>query len=91
MRLDVLLKSLCLVKSRNLARKGCEGGFIKVNGRSAKPSREMKAGDVINISYPEKVVVVEITNIPKGQVSRKDRFEFFKVLREERRDRLFDQ
>jgi len=90
LRLDVLLKSLCLVKSRNIARKGCDGGFIKVNGRSVKPSRDVRIGDVIQIAYPDKILVVEITDIPRGQVSKKDRFDYYRVMREERRDLPFE-
>lgn len=84
MRIDLLLKSLCLVKTRNQGRKGCEAGRIKLNGRSAKPSREVQEGDTIEIRYPGKVLVVEIVEIPAGQIPRRDRDRFIKVMRETR-------
>ena len=84
MRIDLLLKSLCLVKTRNQGRKGCEAGRVKLNGRAAKPSREIQEGDTIEIRYPGKVLVVEIVEMPAGQISRRDRDRFIKVVRETR-------
>lgn len=84
MRIDLLLKSLCLVKTRNQGRKGCEVGRVKLNGRAAKPSREVQEGDTIEIRYPGKVLVVEIVEMPAGQIPRKDRDRFIKVVRETR-------
>jgi len=83
MRIDVLLKSLCFVKTRNQGRKGCEEGFVKLNGRAVKPGREVQAGDILEIRYPRRLLVVEIIEVPPGQVSRKERERFFSVVREE--------
>jgi ribosomal 50S subunit-recycling heat shock protein len=83
MRIDVLLKSLCFVKTRNQGQKGCEEGFVKLNGRVVKPGREVQAGDILEIRYPKRLLVVEITEVPPGQVSRKERERFFSVVREE--------
>lgn len=82
MRLDLLLKSLCLVKTRSLARKGCESGSIKVNGAEARPSREIREGDMLEIRYPDRIMVVELTAIPGGQVPKNARGEYFRVVRE---------
>jgi len=84
MRIDLLLKFLCLVKTRNQGRKGCEAGRIKLNGRAAKPSREVQEGDTIEIRYPGKVLVVEIIEMPAGQVPRKEKDRYMKVVRETR-------
>lgn len=80
MRVDLLLKSLCFVKTRSQARRGCESGRVKVNGRAVKPSREIRAGDVLEIRYPARVLVVEMTDVPGGQVPRKDRDGFIRVI-----------
>ena len=82
MRVDSLLKALCLVKTRTLARKGCETGSIKLNGRQVKPSGSVSAGDRLEIRYPDRVLVLEVTAIPEGQVSRKERSEYFRIIRE---------
>ena len=49
-RLDVWLDVACLFKTRSEAQQACKGGKVDVNGRSAKPHREIKAGDVIGIT-----------------------------------------
>jgi len=85
-RIDLLLKSLCLTKTRSQAQKGCEAGGISINGRKAKPSAEVRPGDVVEIRYPRAVMAVEILEIPAGQASRKDRDRFFRVIREARID-----
>lgn len=82
MRVDLLLKSLCLVKTRNQGRKGCEAGCISVNGRAAKPSAEVRAGDVVEIRYPRKTMAVEILEAPDGQVARRDCERYYRVVRE---------
>jgi ribosome-associated heat shock protein Hsp15 len=51
MRLDVWLDVTCLFKTRSEAKKACEGGKVDVNGQSAKPHREIKAGDEIDITW----------------------------------------
>ncbi len=83
MRVDLLLKHLCLVKSRNRAGKGCQAGNIRLDGRAIKPSRDIKRGDILEIRYPGKDMVVEILDIPGKQVSRKERDQYIRTIREE--------
>jgi ribosomal 50S subunit-recycling heat shock protein len=85
-RIDLLLKALCLTKTRSQAHKGCEAGGISINGKKAKASAEVRPGDVVEIRYPRAVTAVEILEIPAGQVSRRDRDRFFRVIREARID-----
>ncbi len=82
MRIDLLLKNLCLVKTRGMARKGIDTGSVKLNGIETKPSREVSEGDVIEIRYPDRVLVIELTAIPAGQVSKSGRAEYFRIIRE---------
>lgn len=82
MRIDLLLKSLCLVKTRSQAHKGCEAGCISLNGRSAKPAAEVRAGDLIEIRFPRRLLAVEILEVPDGQVPRRDRERHYRVVRE---------
>jgi ribosome-associated heat shock protein Hsp15 len=61
MRLDVWLDVACLCKTRSEAQKACKGGKVDVNGQAAKPHREIRPGDEIEITRPfgrrQKVVV----------------------------------
>src|SRR5919106_6874211 len=72
-RLDVWLAVACLFKTRSEAQKACRGGKIDVNGQAAKPHREVKPGDEIEISRPlgrrqrVRVRAVLDEHIPKAQ------------------------
>jgi ribosome-associated heat shock protein Hsp15 len=50
MRLAVWLDVACLCKTRSEAKRACEGGKVDVNGHSAKPNREIREGDQIQIT-----------------------------------------
>ncbi len=73
MRLDVWLDVACLFKTRSEAQKGCRGGKVDVNGQAAKPNREIKPGDEIEITrrfgHRQKVVVKGLAeqHIPKAE------------------------
>jgi ribosome-associated heat shock protein Hsp15 len=51
-RLDVWLDVACLFKTRSEAQRACKGGKVDVNGQAAKPHREVRPGDVIEITRP---------------------------------------
>ena len=51
MRLDKFLKISRILKRRNVAKEACDGGKVSVNGKSAKPSHQLKIGDVVEISF----------------------------------------
>jgi ribosomal 50S subunit-recycling heat shock protein len=83
-RVDLLLKALCLTKTRSQAHRGCEAGCISINGRRAKPSADVRAGDVVEIRYPARVMAVEVVEIPAAQVARKECERFYRIIRESR-------
>ena len=72
-RLDVWLDVACLFRTRSEAQKACKGGKVAVDGQSAKPHRDVRPGDVIEITRPhgrrQRVVVRTITDkhIPKAE------------------------
>jgi ribosome-associated heat shock protein Hsp15 len=72
-RLDVYLDVACLYRTRSEAQRACKGGKIDVNGQSAKPHREVRLGDVIEMTRPhgrrQRVVVRALADrhIPKAQ------------------------
>lgn len=49
MRIDKWLWCIRVFKSRTLASEACEGGKVKIEGKSVKPSRNIKIGEVITI------------------------------------------
>jgi ribosomal 50S subunit-recycling heat shock protein len=59
-RLDKYLKVARLVKRRTLAQELCNGGHVTKNGRPAKPSTRVEVGDVLEIRFGPKTVIVEV-------------------------------
>ena len=56
MRLDKYLKVSRLIKRRTIANEACDAGRVLVNGKAARASYDVKAGDVIEIVFGEKTV-----------------------------------
>jgi len=60
MRLDKFLKVSRLIKRRTVANDACDGERVSVNGRQVKASYQVKVGDVIEISFGQRSVKVEV-------------------------------
>ncbi len=73
LRLDVWLDVACLFKTRSLAQQSIRGGKVDVNGQTAKPHREIKPGDVLDLTRPlgrrQRVVVraIPAQHVPKAE------------------------
>ncbi|HYF81921.1 MAG TPA: RNA-binding S4 domain-containing protein [Clostridia bacterium] len=63
MRLDKYLKNSRLIKRRTVAKDACIGDKVYLNGKQAKPSAEVKVGDIIEIVFGEKSIKAEIVDI----------------------------
>jgi ribosome-associated heat shock protein Hsp15 len=72
-RLDIWLDVACLFRTRSEAQRACKGGKVDLNGQAARSNRDVKPGDVIEITRPQgrrqRVVVVSTTDrhIPKAE------------------------
>lgn len=78
MRLDKFLKVSRVIKRRTVANEIADGGRVIVNGKTVKPSYEVKVGDIVEIKFGDKISKFEIVNIPK--VQGKDIEELIKIL-----------
>ncbi|MDR1950936.1 MAG: RNA-binding S4 domain-containing protein [Bacteroidales bacterium] len=64
-RIDKYLWAVRQYKTRTMAGDACRGGKIKLNGLPVKASRELKVGDIIEIStigLVKKIKVLELLN-----------------------------
>ena len=79
MRLDKYLKVSRLIKRRTLAQEACENGKVTVNGKVAKPSANVKEGDIWSLTFGEKVITVKITAVAE-HVLKQDASDMYEVL-----------
>ena len=55
-------------------------GRVLVNGNSAKPAKQLKVGDLIEIEYANRVEKVEVLVIPTGNVSVQEASSLYKII-----------
>ena len=60
MRLDKGLKVSRLIKRRTVANEACDNARVVANGRPVKASYDVKAGDILELRFGERVVKVEV-------------------------------
>jgi len=80
MRLDKFLKVSRLIKRRTVANEVSDTGRVLVNDNPAKPSKQLKAGDVIKIEYANRTVSVRVVRIPQNNVSVQEAPELYEFL-----------
>ena len=80
MRLDKFLKVSRLIKRRSVANAVSEMGRVLVNGNQAKPAKQLKVGDIIEIEYSNRVEKVEVLIIPTGNVSVQEAENLYKSI-----------
>ena len=66
MRLDKWLKVSRLIKRRTVAQEACDAGRVSVNGRTAKPSAEVRPGDTVEISFGSKTLRAEVLTVQES-------------------------
>lgn len=70
MRLDKYLKVSRIIKRRTVANEACDAGRVSVNGKVARASYDVKAGDIVEIVFGERTVKAEILDV--SEVVRKE-------------------
>ncbi len=80
MRLDKFLKVSRLIKRRTVANTVSEMGRVIVNGNPAKPAKQLKIGDIIEIEYASKTEKFEVLIVPEGNVSVQEAPTLYKAL-----------
>ena len=63
MRLDKYLKVSRLIKRRTVANEACDAGRVIVNGKPARASYDVKAGDIIELSLGARTMKVRVLEV----------------------------
>ncbi len=63
MRLDKYLKVSRLIKRRTVANEACDNGLVTVNGKPARASCDVKAGDVLSLRFGIRTITVEVVSV----------------------------
>jgi ribosome-associated heat shock protein Hsp15 len=67
-RIDKWLYAVRLYKSRTQATEACEGGKVKINGHSAKPSRHLEENEIIAIKKGDFTVTLKVLKLIEKRV-----------------------
>ncbi len=71
LRVDKWLWAVRLFKTRSLASDACRAGKVKIHDIPVKPSRVLKTGDVITLSFPPITKTVRVILLSGNRVSAK--------------------
>ncbi|NLL52605.1 MAG: RNA-binding S4 domain-containing protein [Peptococcaceae bacterium] len=85
MRLDKYLKVSRIIKRRTVAKDVCEGQKVSVNYRVAKPSAEIKPGDIITIDMKNRILEIKVLDTPSS-IKAEEAHTLFTVLKDEKKE-----
>ena len=70
MRADRFLKLSRLVKRRTAAAEMIAVGAVRLNGRTVKPSADVKAGDRIEVAFPRRMLGIVVLSADETALKR---------------------
>ena len=79
MRLDKFLKVSRLIKRRTVANEACDAGRVSLNGRVARASADVKAGDVIEIEFGNRTLKAKVLDV-KETIRKEESAEMVEIL-----------
>ena len=79
MRLDKFLKVSRIIKRRTVAKGAASSERVLVNNNIAKPSKDVKVGDIITIEYFKRKLIVKVLEV-KENVKAQDADKMYEVL-----------
>lgn len=70
MRIDKFLKISRVIKRRTVAQEACDGGRIEINGKTAKPSKDVAVGDVVSVTFGNRTMTFEVLSVDERQTKQ---------------------
>ena len=80
MRIDLYLRNSGLVPRRTLAQKMCDGGLVKLDGKSAKPASPVEVGQEISLQMGMSRRRYRVLQLPNRPVAKRDRPDMAELL-----------
>lgn len=81
MRLDKYLKTARILKRRSVSKELADNERVYVNGKIAKPSKEIKINDLIKVVFGYRELTIKVLALPK-QANKQDAALMFEVVEE---------
>ena len=81
MRLDKFLKVARILKRRTVSKELAANQRVIVNGRVAKPSTDIKAGDIIEVVFGQRSLTVRVLEV-KDNVRKNEASDLYEVVEE---------
>jgi len=72
-RIDKFLNSVNIVKRRAVADEMCKEGVVFINSKKAKSSKDVKAGDIIELHYLRGIKKYEVLKLPETKTIPKSK------------------
>jgi ribosomal 50S subunit-recycling heat shock protein len=79
MRLDKFLKVSRIIKRRTVANEACDAAHISVNGRVVKASYDVKEGDIVEIGFGGRTLVIRVLDV-KEHTLKADAANLYEVI-----------
>ncbi|BBJ27577.1 S4 domain-containing protein [Athalassotoga saccharophila] len=77
MRLDKFLKVCGIIKRRTVSQEIIELGGVTKDGRTLKPSYDVKVGDILTIKTKNETVTIRVTALPE----KNEKGNYFEIYR----------
>lgn len=85
MRLDKFLKVSRIIKRRTLSKEMSESSRVKVNGKVAKPSTQLKIGDQIEIEFGRSILTIQVKEL-REHVLKDDSSMLYEIIDEKKKE-----
>ena len=79
MRLDKYLKVSRIIKRRTVANDACDADHVTANGRRAKASYDVKEGDILEITFGQRVLKIKVLTV-KDNVAKADAAAMYEII-----------
>ena len=81
MRLDKYLKVSRVIKRRTIAKVILDIGLVKLNGKVAKPSSDVKENDILELTLGDRVLNIKVVSLLQS-ARKENASEMYEVINE---------